>query len=113
DRPGDIQEVLPELTGYVFVARVFARQFHRDRQKIQAVHGHPPGTVGLLDEAPGGQRLAAVEDAYVVQPQKSALEDIAAFGILAIHPPREVEQQLVEDALQKCTIPHAAPLLLD
>ena len=51
-----------------------------------------------------GQRLAAVEDADVVEAQEAALENVPALRVLAIHPPGEVEQQLVEDALQEVAI---------
>ena len=49
-------------------------------QHRQAVHGHPSGAVGLFDVAAGGQRLAAVEDADVVEPQEAAFEDVVAFA---------------------------------
>ena len=51
--------------------------------------------------AAGGQRCAAVEDADVVEAEEAALEDVVAVGVLAVDPPGEVEQQLVEDALQE------------
>ena len=91
--------MLEELGGDVLVGRVLARQLQSDREHVQAKHPHPARAVGLLEISAGGQRRAPVEDADVVQPEKSALEDIAAFGIFAIHPPGEVEHQLVEDAL--------------
>ena len=56
---------------------------------------------------PVGQRRAAVEDADVVQPEEAALEDVVALGVLAIDPPGEVEQQLVEDALQEGAVARA------
>src|SRR6266851_3572360 len=62
---------------------------------------------------PVGRGSAAVEDADVVQAQKSALENVAAFAVLAVDPPGEVEHQLVEDPLKKCAITHAAALLFD
>ena len=100
---GDVEEVLPELAGDVFVGRIFFRQFERDGQQVQRVHRHPTGAVGLLEMAAGGQRRAAVEDANVVEAEEAALEDVHAFGVFAVHPPGEVQQQLVEDALQKCS----------
>ena len=90
-----------------------ARQFQRDAQHVERVHGHPAGAVGLLQAAAVGQGLAAVEDADVVQPQEATLEDVGAFHVLAVHPPGEVEQQLVEDALQEGKVGAAAALLFD
>ena len=37
---------------------------------------------------------AAVENADIVEPEKSALEDIAALDVLAVDPPGEVDSQL-------------------
>jgi hypothetical protein len=42
------------------------------------------------------QRRAAVEDADVVEAQEATREDIAAFGILAVHPPVEIQHQPLE-----------------
>src|SRR5947209_6375656 len=81
-----------------------ARQLERDREHIQAEHAHPGGAVGLLEVAAGGQGRAAVEYADVVEAQEAALEDIAALGVLAVDPPGEVEEQLVEDALEELTV---------
>ena len=61
----------------------------------------------------GRKRRAAIEDADVVQTEEAALEDVHPLGVLAIHPPREVDQQLVEDALEELTIADAAATLLD
>ena len=62
---------------------------------------------------PVGSGGAAVEHADVVQAQEAALEDVVALGVLAVDPPGEVEQQLVEDALQEGAVARAALLLLD
>ena len=85
-------------------AVVLARQLEGDGQHVQAEHAHPGGAVGLLEVAAGRQRRAAVEDADVVQPEEAALEDVAAVGVLAVDPPGEVEQQLVEDAFEEATV---------
>ena len=49
----------------------------------------------------GGQRGAAVEHADVVQAEEAALEHVVARGILAVHPPGEVQQQPGESLLEK------------
>ena len=112
-RLGDIQEVLEELGGDVFVDPIVHRQLQRDRQHVQAEHAHPAGAVALLQVPAGRQRLRAVEHADVVQPQEAALEDIHALGIFLVDPPGEVQQQLVEHPLQKGQIARAALLLID
>ena len=113
ERLGDIQEVLEELGRHVLVGRIFARQLQGDRQHVQAIHAHPGGAVGLVEMAAGGQGRAAVEDADVVQAQEAALEDVAALGVFAVHPPGEVEQQFVEDAFQEAAVGDAGDLAVD
>ena len=71
------------------------------RIRLSAVHRHPGGAVRLVDVAAGRQRRAAVEHADIVEAEKAALEDVAALGVLAVHPPGEVQHQLVEHALQE------------
>ncbi len=46
--------------------------------------------------AAGGQRGAPVKNADVVETQEASLEDVLAEAVLAVHPPGEVEEQLVE-----------------
>ncbi len=58
----------------------------------------------MFDESAGGQWLAAVEDSDIVQAEKTALENIVAPRVLAIHPPGEIHQQLVKTRLQKVAI---------
>ncbi|MDX1982278.1 MAG: hypothetical protein SFV51_18540 [Bryobacteraceae bacterium] len=54
-----------------------------------------------LDVSAGGQRRSAVKDTDIVQAQKATLKDVTAFAILAVHPPVQVEHQLVEDTLRE------------
>ena len=44
-RVRDVDEMLPELAGYVFVNRIFTRQLHRNCQQVERVHRHPAGAV--------------------------------------------------------------------
>src|SRR6267154_4203129 len=104
---GDIDEVLPELAGDILVARLLCCQFQSDGQEVQRIHSHPTGSVRLFDIAACGQRRAAVEDADVVQAEKTALKNVHAVGIFAVYPPGKVQHQLVEDTLQECSITFA------
>ncbi len=110
-RLGDVQEMLEELGGDVLIHLVVARQLQRDPHQVEAVHRHPGGTVGLVDVAARRQRCAAVEDPDVVEAEKPALKDVAALGVLAVHPPGEVEHELVEDPLEEGNVPLVAPAL--
>ena len=56
---------------------------------------------------PVGSGARAVEDADVVEAEEAALEDVAPLGVLAVDPPGEVEQQLVEDALEEGAVGRA------
>ena len=99
-RRGDPQEVFDELECHVRVVRIGHRQLGGDFQHVLAEQRHPGGAVGLFQIAAGRQRRAAIEHADVVQPEEAALEDVASRTILAIDPPGEVEQQLLEAALE-------------
>ena len=103
-RLGDEEEVLEELGGDVLVDMVVHRQLEGDLHQVEQVHRHPGGAVGLVDVAASGQRGGAVEDLDIVEAQEATLEDVAAGGVLAVHPPGEVQHQLVEDALQKVAV---------
>ncbi len=62
---------------------------------------------------PVGKGLAPVKDADIVQPEKAALKNIISFGVLTIHPPSKVQQQLVEARAQETGGPHTFAFLLD
>jgi hypothetical protein len=61
----------------------------------------------------GGGVVAAVEKTDVVQAQETALEDIVSPVILAVHPPGEIEQQLLKNPFQKQRVAPAALLPVD
>ena len=96
--------MLEELGCDVLVRGIFARQLERDEQHRAAEERHPRRAVGLLEMPTGRQRLGPIEDPDVVETEEPAAEQVVAFGVLAIHPPREVDQQLVERALEELAI---------
>src|SRR5262245_24240864 len=59
------------------------------------------------------QGRAAIENADIVESQESTLEDVLAFRVLPIHPPREVQHELVKHALQELAVATTAAFLLD
>ena len=107
------QEVLGKLEHEVVVAGVMGRELDRDLEHVLAEHRHPGGAVGLLEVAAGGQLGAAVEDANVVEAEEAPLEHALPQAVLAIHPPREVDEELAECALEELDVPLAALRLLD
>src|SRR5215469_10133503 len=57
--------------------------------------------------------MIAVEYTNIVHPEESALENVLAEGVLAVHPPGEVEQHFLEDALKEGVITLAGGRLLN
>ena len=111
-RRGDPQEMLGELDRQVLIGGTVLRQLHGDLEHILAEERHPGSAVGLLQIAAGWQRRAAVEDPDVVQPQEAALKDVVAGAVFTVHPPGEVEQQLLEGPLEPVEVPLTVSSLL-
>ena len=98
------QEVLGELEDEIVVAGVVRRQLDRDLEHVLAEHRHPRGAVGLFEMAAGRQLGAAIEHADVVETEEPALEHALPQTVLAIDPPREVDHELAERALQELDV---------
>jgi hypothetical protein len=79
-------------------------QLESNVEHAQAVESHPASAVSLLKDASRGQRLRAVEQTNVVEAQKATFEDVFALGVLAIHPPGEVQQKLLKNSLKEINI---------
>ena len=90
------------------VARPLAAPVEHDRDggHGDGVERHPAGRVRLLQGAADGQ-VGPVDRADVVQPKEPALEQVVALGVLPVHPPGEVDQQLVEDPAQEGQVARA------
>ena len=98
--------MLRELNDHVLVGAVVdGKLAGGEFQHVLAEEGHPGGAVGLLEVAAGGERGAAVEDADVVEAEEAPLEDVLAEAVLAVDPPGEVQQELVEGVLEKVQVP--------
>ena len=48
-----------------------------------------------------------VKNPNVIEAEEAALEDVAAFQVLLVHPAGEIHHQLVEDTLQEVEVAHA------
>ena len=107
-RRGDEHEVLGELEDHVLVDGIVPGQLDGDAEHALGVERHPRRAVGLLEVAAGGQRRAAVEHADVVESEEAALEHVASRRVLAVDPPGEVHEQLLERALQPGDVALAA-----
>ena len=105
--------MLDELEGDLFVHRVVFGQNEGDLQHALAVKRHPGRPVRLLQRAARGELGAAVEDADVVETQKSPGEHVAPGGILAVDPPVEVQHQPLKRSFQETQVrPAEGPLHL-
>ena len=67
----------------------------------------------MLQRPAGGKRGAAVKNADVIQAQEAAFKNIGPFGVLAVHPPGKVHEQLVKHPLQETHIRLALEPLID
>ena len=100
-RRRDVGEVLEELDRHLLVGAVVLREQQGELEHVQAEHGHPCSPVGLLQVTGDRQGCRAVDRPDVVQAQKAALEDVVSLHVLAVNPPGEIQQELVEDRLQE------------
>ena len=88
----NVNEVLEEFAGDVFVSDILLGEFQGDGQHVQAIHAHPTGAVRLFEMASGRKRSGTIEDSDVIESEEAALKNVRAVGVLAIDPPGEIEQ---------------------
>eukprot|EP00659_Diplonema_papillatum_P003495 gene3494-biopygen3434 len=112
DRPGDVQEVLKELHRDIHIHDIALGQLQTDTHQVQRVRRNPRCAVRLVQLITRRQISRAIEQRNVVQPKKSALEQVAALGVLTVNPPGKIQQQLVEDPLQEIHVAHAIQRLV-
>src|SRR5258707_14267583 len=103
--------MVEKLERHVLVGGVAPAELERHAQHVEAEHRHPSGAVGLLDIAAGGEWAGTIEYPDVIKAKEPALEEVHPFGVFSVHPPGEIQQQLVEDALQEFEIAAAAALI--
>ena len=104
--------MVDELEGDLRVHVVVVGQDQGHLQHVLAVERHPGRPVRLLQRPARRQLRAAVEDADVVQPQKTPGEDVAPGRVLAVHPPVEVLEQALKGPLQESGVRPTQPLLV-
>src|SRR5206468_10196935 len=102
-----------EFRGDVFVNWIFTSQLQRDAQHVEAKHSHPACAIALLKAAAVRERCVAIEHADVIEPQETALENVVALGIFAVHPPGKGDEHFMENSLEECAIAFAASFSLD
>src|SRR5271165_1030606 len=111
-RLSDLQKVLEEFRGDLFVDMVARREFQSDSHKIQTVHRHPAGSVRLVDVSARGKGSTPIEYSNIIKAEESALKHVSTGGVLAIDPPGEIQHQLVKNAFQEGKITRIVRMLV-
>ena len=96
--------MLEKLRRHSLIDGVVARELERDPHQIETEHTHPAGRVGLLEHRAVRVRFAAVDHRDIVEAEEAALEHVVAVAVDFIDPVREVDQELVEAALEPLTV---------
>ena len=109
---GDIEEVLYELQDHVFVDGVVGGELHCEFEHVLGEECHPRRAIRLFQVAAGGKWSAAVEDPDVVEAEETPFEYILTEPVLAVHPPCEVQNELVERRLEEIEVSLPAQGLL-
>ena len=100
-----VGEVLEELEDEVVggpLARA-GRGCRRCRPSPARRSAIQPVASDCSSDAADGQ-VGTVDRADVVEPEEAALEEVGAVGVLEVHPPREVDEQLVEDPAEEVEV---------
>src|SRR5207253_2996068 len=96
--------VLEELRRQTFVGAVILREYQGDEHEVEAEHAHPARRVRLFEHRAVGERVASVNGGDVVEPEEAALEDVVALRVHLVHPPCEVDEELVEALLKELAV---------
>ena len=99
----DQHEMLDELDLDVGPPVVLLGQDPGHLQEGQRVERHPARAVGLLEPSPGGE-VGPVDGADVVQAEEAAGEEVVALRVHPVDPPREVHQQLGQQAAEEVVV---------
>src|SRR5689334_19769840 len=97
----NVNKMLEKFGGYIFISGLCTGEFERYRQHVQAVHAHPGRSVGLLDKCTIRKSSTAVKNPDIIQAEKTTLEDVFTVPVFAVYPPGKVQQQFLENTLQK------------
>ena len=94
------EELEDEVVGRSCARPIEDRGDGRHRERVER---HPAGGVGLFEPAADGE-VGAVDRADVVEAEEAAFEQVGAVGVFEVDPPREVDEQLVEHALEEVDV---------
>src|SRR6185295_15163495 len=108
-RRAHVDVMLKELRREALVDLVLLRKLERDSHQVQTEHPHPASRVALFENYSGRMLLAAIDHSDVIESKEAAFEKIVAFAVYFVHPPREVDHQLVKTLLEPGPIGAAGP----
>jgi len=103
-RIGDEDEMLEELAGDIFVDRVVLGEFESDVEHRETEESHPSSSIGLTHRSSSRETLGPVERTDVVETEETSFENVESVLILAVDPPSEVEEKLLEYSLEELEI---------
>src|SRR5947208_3315232 len=83
-----------------------ARSFRFSRNQRRRLLN--PGRPSMTSRSRISQARGADDDADVVETEQTAGEDVLPLVVLAVHPPGEVEEKLLEDSREKQAVPLTA-----
>ena len=101
----DSDIVLKELRGDVFISGVLAGQLQRNREHRETIKRHPGRAIGLRISQSWRELHRAIKQADVVQSQKAACEEVLPVNVLPVNPPREIDEELLKNPLEKEPVP--------
>jgi len=99
--------VIDKLRRHIRIARITGRHFDGDLRHVLAKQRHPGSAIRLLQVAAAGQGRTPVEDADIVEPQESSLKHVFPEAVFAVHPPGEVQHQLLKRSFEKVQVAFA------
>src|SRR6201993_2530658 len=96
--------MLEEFEGQAFIRFVCGRKLQGDAHEVKAEHAHPTSCVRLFEYSPARQLFAAVNDGDVVETEETTLENVVSRAVDLVHPPSEVDQELVKTLFKEFAI---------
>src|SRR6202162_2909296 len=111
-RVDDGHKMVEKLARYILVRGASLGQFECHGHHYATIKRHPCRSIRLFKFSAIRSRSRTVEHADVIQAEKTASEKVFPVGILAVHPPREIQKQLLKSTFEKIQVT-LAPLRTD
>src|SRR6202011_2763638 len=96
--------MLEKLRRHILICGSCLCEFECYRKHGEAIESHPGRPICLLQIATGGKGPGSVKNTDIIQTKKTSGENVIPLGVLAIHPPGEIEKQFVKDAFKEISV---------